>query len=72
MTHKTRAPVEAQRDAGVETNELSDVDLLAAIRRERLRVYAELLHESLPDRVAALVQRLEAESRTSDTDRVGP
>jgi hypothetical protein len=66
MTQHRRAPVERQREAANETTGLSDLDLLAGIRRELLRVYAELLQESLPDHVAKLVERLEAEMKHNE------
>ena len=63
MTQEPRAPDERQGEAATEPTESSDVDLLAAIRRELLWVYAELLDGSLPERVARLVERLEAEMK---------
>jgi hypothetical protein len=63
--HK-RAPVERPVETAAETTELSDLGLLAAIRQELLWVYAELLHESVPERVAQLVRRLDAETKQTD------
>lgn len=63
MTQEPRAPDERQGEAAAEPTESSDVDLLAAIRRELLWVYAELLDGSVPERVARLVERLEAEMK---------
>ena len=63
MTQQPRAPDERQGEAAIEQTVLSDADLLVAIRRELLRVYAELLNESVPDRVARLVERLDAETK---------
>ena len=69
MTQPKRTPVERQDETAVDKTALSDLDLLAAIRRELLWVYAELLHESLPDHLARLVERLEAEmKRTGDME----
>jgi hypothetical protein len=65
MTQQPRAPDERQGEAATEATELSDMDLLGAIRRELLWVYGELLHQSVPDRVARLVERLEAELKHS-------
>ena len=63
MTQQPRAPDERQGEAATEPTEQSDADLLGAIRRELLRVYAELLHETVPDRVARLLERLDAEMK---------
>ncbi|HEX2728024.1 MAG TPA: hypothetical protein VHN20_19545 [Beijerinckiaceae bacterium] len=63
MTQQPRAPDERQGEAAIEQTVLSDADLLVAIRRELLRVYAELLNETVPDRVARVVERLDAETK---------
>ena len=63
MTQQSRAPDERQGEAATEPTVLSDADLLVAIRRELLRVYSELLDQSVPDRVAKVVERLEAEMK---------
>ena len=63
MTQQSRAPDERQGEAAIEQTVLSDADLLVAIRRELLRVYAELLNETVPDRVARVVERLDAETK---------
>jgi hypothetical protein len=65
MTQQPRAPDERQVEAAIDSTVLSDADLLVAIRRELLRVYSELLDQSVPDRVARLVERLEAEMKHS-------
>ena len=73
MTQQPRAPDERQGEAATEPTELSDLDLLGAIRRELLWGYGELLERSVPDRFARLVERLEAEMKpTKCTTEWGP
>lgn len=47
-----------------QTEPLSDVELLAEIGRDLKSVYAEVLHEPLPDHLATLVRRLDASQST--------
>ena len=38
-----------------------EADLLVGVQRELRSVYAEILHQPLPERIARLIERLEAE-----------
>ena len=47
------------------TESLSDVELLAEIGRDLKSVYAEVLHEPLPDHLATLLRRLDTSHLTT-------
>jgi hypothetical protein len=61
MRQQPKPSVKRQRTPDAKATASSDVDLLDAIRRELIDLYAELLDERPPDHIANLVRRLEEE-----------
>jgi hypothetical protein len=63
MTQQKKASGEPKTDADPQGQKMSDLDLLAAIRRQLHCIYADLLSQTPPEQVAKVLQRLQAETK---------
>ena len=57
-----------ETDEGNPPARVSDAELLAAIGRDLAAVYAEILHQPLPERLANLLQQIEATNQGAQLD----
>ena len=63
MTQQKKASAEPKTEPDPQRQRVSDLDLLAAIRRELLCIYAELLSQVPPEQIANVIQRLPTETK---------